>query len=191
MKTTTYKTGNVMRSIVASLIILASLQGIAKGENSGKGAIGIVENESTLQVEIWMSNLVYDAQEFVADEMAFEIQNWTNSNDSTNNEVVEAEPALQIAALMNNIEYKAQEFVDAEMAVETESWMNSNDKTNSEVAEAEPALLIAALANNTEYKAQEFVAAEMAIETENWMNNSNYVSGSEKQTNYGIELAHN
>lgn len=126
MKTTTYKTGNMMRSIVASLIILASLQVISKGENSDKKAIGIVENESTLQVESWMSNLVYYAQEFAAAEMAIEIQNSMNTTSETNNEAVEAELALQIEPLMKNTEYNAKEFVEAEMASETESWKNSN-----------------------------------------------------------------
>jgi len=71
-----------MRSLVASLIILASFQGIAKGEHSDKKAIGIVENESALQVECRMSNFVYKAQEFVSAEMAVEIESWKNTIES-------------------------------------------------------------------------------------------------------------
>jgi len=117
MKTTTYKIGNVMRSIIASLIILASFSGIANGGNSSKEAVNA---ETVFLIE------EYNAKNFVDAEMALEIQNSMNTTSETNNEVVEAEPALQIAALMNINEYKAEKFVDAEMALELESWMNKS-----------------------------------------------------------------
>ncbi|HZK93347.1 MAG TPA: hypothetical protein VFC67_04005, partial [Prolixibacteraceae bacterium] len=102
MKTTTYRTANVMRSLVASLIILASFSGIVNGENSNKEAFAFVGNG-------------YNAQEFVNAELTCEAENWMNSNG----EVAEQELAFQFEA------YNAQEFVNAELASETESWMNS------------------------------------------------------------------
>src|SRR5665647_1046027 len=153
MKTTTYKTANVMRSLVASLIILASFSGIANGENSNKEAFAFVGNG-------------YNAQEFVNAELTSEAENWMNSNG----EVAEQELTLQFAA------YNAKEFVNAELASETESWINNN----VEVAEPELAIKVAVY-NAEEYIETEF-AVEMnklinnvakGFDTEQPFNNSN------------------
>jgi len=109
MKATTYKTGNVMRSLVVSLIILASLSGIAKGENSGKEAIGA---GITLQIAS------YNANDFAAAEIALETENWLNNNGEVSNEVDNIELVPQIE------KYNAQDFVEKEIAIETETWMN-------------------------------------------------------------------
>ena len=110
MKITSYKTANVMRSLVASLIILASFSGIANAENSNKEAIAIVENG-------------YNAKEFVEADLALENESWLNSNGETYNKVAEPELALQYAG------YNAKEFVEAELSFETASRMNN--ATNS------------------------------------------------------------
>jgi hypothetical protein len=149
MKTTTYKTGNVMRSLVVSLIILASLSGIAKGENSGKEA---VEAGITLQIAS------YNANDFAAAEIALETKNWMNGNDETIYKSTESEPALQVE------KYNAEEFVAAEMALETQSWLNNNCEVSNMVANVELVPQI------EKYNAQDFVEKEMAVETANWMN---------------------
>ena len=149
MKTTTYKTGNVMRSLVVSLIILASLSGIAKGKNSGKEA---VEAGITLQIAS------YNANDFAAAEIALETRNWLNGNDETIYKSTESEPALQAE------KYKADEFAAADMALETESWLKNNGETSDKVANAEIESQI------EKYNAQDFVEKEIAVETETWMN---------------------
>jgi hypothetical protein len=106
MKTIAYKTGNVMKSIVASLIVLASFAGISKGENSNKEANSIV---------------VYNAQEYVEAELSVETANWMNSDSEIDYKVAE-------------LAYNAKDFVAAELAAETESWMNSNGETSDEIA---------------------------------------------------------
>src|SRR5665647_2827303 len=102
MKTTTYKTANVMRSLVASLIILASFSGIANGENSNKEAFAFVGNG-------------YNAQEFVNAELTSEAENWMNSNG----EVAEQELAFQFAV------YNAEEYIETEFAVEMNKLINN------------------------------------------------------------------
>ena len=94
MKTISYNTANVMKSIVASLIILASFSGIAKGENSNKEANTIVG---------------YNAKEYVEAELSVETANWMNSDCEIEYKVAE-------------LAYNAQNFVAAELAVETENW---------------------------------------------------------------------
>ena len=149
MKTTTYKTGNVMRSLVVSLIILASLSGIAKGENSGKEA---VEAGITLQIAS------YNANDFVTAELALETKNWLNGNDETIYKSTEAELALQVE------KYNADEFAAAEMALETESWLNNNGEVRNMVADVELVPQV------EKYDAQDFVEKDIAVETANWMN---------------------
>ena len=83
MKTTSYTTGNTMKAIVATLIILASFTGIAKAGKSGKESI---EAGTTLQVS------AYNAKEFVEAELAVETESWMNSGSETNSNV--DEPAL-------------------------------------------------------------------------------------------------
>jgi len=112
MKTIAYKTGNVMKSIVASLIILASYAGIAQGENSNKDANPFVG---------------YNANDYVEAELSVETANWMNSNCEINYKVAE-------------LEYNAKNFVEAELATETENWLNSNKGTNNNVPESELAL---------------------------------------------------
>jgi len=149
MKTTTYKTGNVMRSLVASLIILASFSMIAKGENSGKEAVNV---GMTIQIE------AYNANDFAAAEMALETKNWLKGNDETIYKLTESEPALQAK------KYNADEFVAVEMALETENWLNNNGEISNEVAKVELAPQV------EKYNAQDFVEKEIAVETETWMN---------------------
>jgi hypothetical protein len=148
MKTTSYKTGNVMRSLVVSLIILASFSGIAKGENSGKEA---VNTGTTLQIA------AYNANDFVAAEIALETRNWLNGNDETTYKSTEAEPALQAE------KYNADEFAAAEMALETENWLNNNGEISNLVTDVELVPQI------EKYNAQNFVEKEIAVETANWM----------------------
>src|SRR5665647_2351908 len=102
MKTTTYKTANVMRSLVASLIILASFSGIANGENSNKEAFAFVGNG-------------YNAQEFVNAELTSEAENWINNNG----EVAEPELAIKVAV------YNAEEYIETEFAVEMNKLINN------------------------------------------------------------------
>ena len=115
MKTISYNTENVMKSIVASLIILGSFSGIAKGENSNKEANSIVG---------------YNAKEYVEAELSVETANWMNSDCEIDYKVAE-------------LAYNAKNFVDAEVAAETESWMNSNDVINNNIADLEIAFELA------------------------------------------------
>jgi len=131
MKTTTYKIGNAMRTVVASLIILASLQGIAKAGNAGKGSVETIKSESALTVGSLMIHNEYNAKEFVEAEMALEIQNWTNSNSLTNNDLAGSEPELLNGISTDDIKYNAEEFVKAEMAREIEKWDKCNQMSRS------------------------------------------------------------
>jgi|WetSurMetagenome_2_1015567.scaffolds.fasta_scaffold372578_2 hypothetical protein len=168
MKTINYKKGKVMRTIVASLIIMASFSGITRGENSNKGANGIMESTSTLNVE---SSVNYNAAKFAEAEMVREIENWMNGNDETRIEIAEPELAPQAVA------YNAKDFAEAELAIETENWLNSNVESSDNVAEAE-------LAQQVEmYNAADFVAADMAAEAENWTNYTRINNGSEDRIN--------
>jgi hypothetical protein len=126
MKTRIINTENVMRSLVASLIILTSLAGIANGENSRREVAKTAENELVLSFGSLVSNNEYNAKDFVEAEMAIEIERCLNNNSSTNNEVSGPENALQVEAWMNNVKYNADTFVKAEMASEIEARMNSD-----------------------------------------------------------------
>ena len=63
MKTISYKTGKVMKTIVASLIILTSFIGISKGEKANKVSLSgdnsnkNVKKETTLKAQDWVSEM--------------------------------------------------------------------------------------------------------------------------------------
>ena len=56
MKTSTFKTGKVVRTIVVTLIVLISLTGSSKGVNSGKESVEMNSTLLTNQVKFWMSD---------------------------------------------------------------------------------------------------------------------------------------
>lgn len=187
MKTLDFKIAKVMRAVVVSLIIMASLSVISEGQNSTREA----KSENAAFVEGLMINSVYNAADFANAEFALETENWMNRNGENNNEIVEAESALTIEALMFNFEYNAKEFVEAEMALAIESWIiNYAETTNEELAAEPAALAIAKWMTNGKYNAAEFVNAELALEIENRMNDNNYRNGLEEQI-ASIELGEN
>ena len=130
MRTTISKIGKVRRSIVASLIILTSLSGIANGENSRREAVKIADNELVTSLESLVNNNEYNAKDFVEAEMAIEIERCRNNNNSTNNEVSGPENALQVEAWMNNVKYNADTFIKTEMVSEINALMNSDNCRN-------------------------------------------------------------
>ncbi len=186
MKTLDFKIAKVMRAVVVSLIILASLSVISEGQNSTREA----KSENAAFVEGLMINSVYNAADFANAEFALETENWMNRNGENNNEIVEAESALTIEALMFNFEYNAKEFVEAEMALAIESWIINYAETTNEDLAAEPALAIAKWMTNGKYNAAEFVNAELALEIENRKNENNYQNSLEEQI-ASNELAEN
>ena len=134
METTTYKIENVMKSIVASLIILISFSVLTKGENLVNEANAIVGSESELQVESWMNSNNYwngnadkDEQELVS-----KIESWMNNSaywtGTANTENIEEIPALVIESWMNSDNYwnGNADIEERELALEIESWMNNS-----------------------------------------------------------------
>ena len=120
MKTINYKNANMMKSIVAAVIILTSFSGISRGVNLNQDAIGILENESAVEVQNLMNKVEYNAADFVATEMAIETESRMNE---TINDTFEAELTLQV-------KYSAAEYVSTEIAIETESRMRNNSCPN-------------------------------------------------------------
>ena len=56
MKTSTFNPGKVIRTIVVTLIVLASLTGSSKGVNSGKESVEMNSTLLTNQVKFWISD---------------------------------------------------------------------------------------------------------------------------------------
>jgi len=131
MKTLNYKTANVMRSIVVSLIILASFSTVSKGENSTSKAI---ESEPVLSVESWMnSNSYWNGNRGVEEpELTLNIESWMNNRtywEGTNeSEASESLSALAIENWMTSDNYwVGRTNVDEqELTLEIESWMNNS-----------------------------------------------------------------
>ena len=194
MKTITYKIENTMKSIVASLIILASLSGIAQGANSNTEAVAIAENG-------------YNAKVFVEADLASETAKWISSNVETNDETIEA-------LAFEPLKYNAKKFVEADLAIENS--LNTNDEAGlalqvetlkynpKEFVEADLAFetssnnnadsddqIINFLTTNNEYNAKDFVEAELSIEIKNWRNNSTNSIKPEDRFNCENELANN
>ena len=168
MKTINYKNANVMKTLVAAVIIMTSFSGIARGVNSNQDSIGTMGNESAVEVQSWMNGVEYNAADFVAAEMAIETESM-NENISDTFE----------AALAMQVKYNAADFVVTEIVIETESRMN---ETINDTFEAELALQV-------KYVANEFVATEMAIETESRLNHNSCPNVSEFHINCGYVLA--
>ena len=122
MKTINYKNANVMKTLVAAVIIMTSFSGIARGANSNQDSIGTIGNESVVEAQSWTNGVEYNAADFVAIEMAIETEMMNNSTETISN-TFEAELALQV-------KYNAADFVATEIAIETESRMNHNTCPN-------------------------------------------------------------
>ena len=146
MKTINYKNANVMKTLVAAVIIMTSFTGITRGANLNQDTIGTLENESAVEIKSWMNGIEYNAADFVATEFAIETESMNNNTETTIN-TFEAELALQV-------KYNAAEYVATELAIESES-MNSNTETISITFETELALQV-------KYNAAEYVGTEIA-----------------------------
>jgi len=103
MKTVNYQIARVSKSIVASLIIMASFAGIAKGVNSNE-----------------FSGNEYNAKAFIEAELAVETATWNHSGTETTYMMDEAD--------LSSIKYNAKDFVEAELTVEAEGRINGNDE---------------------------------------------------------------
>ena len=168
MKTVNYQIARVRKSIVASLMIMASFAGIAKGENSNEfsgneyNAKAFVESEIAIETATWnnsgtetdytmdeadFSTLKYNAKDFADAEFAAEAGNLINSNDDN-----VAELALEIDA------YDARIFAEADFTAEASSLINSNDDDTVELAFEVEA-----------YDARKYVQTEIANDTQNWI----------------------
>ena len=173
MKTINYKNANVMKTLVAAVIIMTSFTGITRGANLNQDTIGTLENESAVEAQSWMNGVEYNAYNFVATEMAIETESM-NSNTETTINTFEAELALQV-------KYNAAEYVATELAIETET-MNNNTETISNTFEA-------GLAPQVKYNAAEYVSTEIALETESRLNHNSCLNVSEYHINCGHALA--
>ena len=116
MKTINYKNANVMKTLVAAVIIMTSFSGIARGANSNQDSIGTIGNESVVEAQSWTNGVEYNATDFVATEIVIETESMNNSTETISN-TFEAELALQVI-------YNANDFVATELAIETEMMNN-------------------------------------------------------------------
>ena len=88
------------------------------------------EAETEILVVELMTNVKYNADDYVKAELSTEAERWMNNVSfkgvEKENEVFEVMPVSQIEALMNTVRYNARDFVNAEIALETENRVNGS-----------------------------------------------------------------
>jgi len=160
MRTITSKTTRVIRTIVASLLILVALSGVSKGVNSGK-ELAINNNELLLQMKSWIGNnttwsdfenlkteeFQNDSAEVQSDgnsqfeELTSEMESWINSDTFWSNEKGNEEQELgsEMKSWINNKSgwSNDEENKDSELTLQLKSWIShshfwSADTENSE-----------------------------------------------------------
>lgn len=161
MKTIIYKMAKVMRTIVASLIILTALPGISKGENSGRESVEITTNELTVQVKSWMNDNSYwsdvdnsqseensattvqSENQDLSNEMESWISNGTLWNGDSDNE--EQELVLQMKRWISNNSYwnNDTEENNQELALQMKSWISNISFWNRRMGHASQIIILA------------------------------------------------
>jgi hypothetical protein len=134
MKTINFKIEKVMKTMVASLIILVSFSGISKGVNTGSEATDINGNELAVQVKSWISSSTYW-------DLSANIDNIDAISDGTVeknlNIAVNAENqelGQEMKSWMSNSAYwnGKVESDDQDLARQIKSWMNNGTYWSSE-----------------------------------------------------------
>lgn len=167
MKTITYKTAKVIRTIAASLIILVLLSGVSKGASSGKEATQINTTELTVQLKSWISDNT----------------TWSESGD------------IQVETTLASDFTLPGETDNKELSTEIEAWISDNSLWSNETVNVQEDLSsrMKSWIGNSNYWGPESENNdhELAVQIKSWITESAFWNGTEELSHTGNELANN
>ena len=167
MKTITDKIAKVMKTILASLIIMVALSGITKGENSGNEAVEINSNELTIEMKSWMVN-----SEYWSEPANKQIEELTAAFENSDNQSESQELAQKMKLWITNSSSwdKENDSNVQELALEMKSWMNNNSFWHGKT---------------------KIRGHQLAMAIRSWISNSSFWNEAEEPINSGNILANN
>jgi L-rhamnose isomerase len=116
MKTITFKTKKMFRTIVVTLIVLTSLTGTSKGVNSGKECVEINSTLLTNQVKFWISDN----------------SNWNNAEDFNYTDSVEKDSLENLNSIIQEKELLDMIKIWISNA---NNWVDQTEATEEELSE--------------------------------------------------------
>ncbi len=167
MKTITYKTTKVIKTIIATLLILVALCGVSKAENP-VNELKSENNGLTIQLKAWMGD----------------VNNWGDMNGNDFNDASVCSNRLAESEINNG----------EDLSTEMESWMTDNSLWDKESDNENSDLTLKMkswISNSNLWDAEPDNNEELAVQIRQWIKNNSFINESNEQIFLCNELAAN